>query len=202
MTTPAKVDVPALYERFFRLGGPPRGHEDRPWSYRRKITSLRLGGCLVVAELFRQRRPARVLDLGSGLTSILLRTLAKVEAPETCVVTTDLSPHWLAVTAKELIRDDLDHRNCYLQADFEALELEPFDLIVVDIGDTAYRYGSAQKIAGWLADKGAIVLDDWHLHSYPERMGKALGDLGFLVTVRPDSLDEFGGKVAVAERWT
>lgn len=198
--TPAALDVRALYDRFFELGGPPPRHQDRPWAYRRRSTSLRLPGCLLVADLVRTRKPARVLDLGSGLTSVLLRSLAKHEAPDMCVVTTDLSPHWLAVTVKELIRDGLDYGRCYIQPDFEALTLEPFDLITVDIGDTAYRYGSAEKIAGWVAPGGVIVLDDWHLHTYPDRMGEALARLGFDVTVHHGTLDQFGGKVATAER--
>ncbi|HEX7072249.1 MAG TPA: hypothetical protein VF190_15660, partial [Rhodothermales bacterium] len=54
-----------LYERFFTLGGAPKG-SPRPQQFRRRETSLRFSGCKLLADLIERRRPRRVLDLGTG----------------------------------------------------------------------------------------------------------------------------------------
>lgn len=198
----APADIRAVYERFFELGGPPRHDEARPWRYRRRITSLRLPAALYLAGLVRERRPARVLDLGSGLTSHVLRALMP-EVPGMVVVTTDLSPLWLVTTSRELRRDGLNLEHCHLQDDFEAEcagQLGPFDLVSVDIGDLAYRLALAPKLAGWLAPRGVVFLDDFHAPHYGPTMTKRLESLGFEVRIREETRDEFGGVTATAER--
>lgn len=198
MTAPAatRVDVTALYERFFELGGPPPGNK-RPWQWRRRCTSLRLGGALFLAEAVRRRRPRRVLDLGSGLTTHVLRSLM-AEFPQMEVVTTDTSPMWLACTARELARDGLNEEHCFVHAGFEARERGLFDLISVDIGSCQFRVENAAQFASWLATGGLMVLDDWHMKPYPEFMGAALAALGLAVTPHPETEDD--GFLATAER--
>lgn len=194
------VDIPALYERFFALGGPPPGDEARPWQYRRKCTSLRLAGCEYLATLVRTRQPQRVLDLGSGMTSHVLRALMR-EVPGMHVTTTDTMPNWLATTVAELHRDGLNAVACVTQDDFErdVSSWDAFDLISVDCGNLEYRATLAPKLAEWCAPGGILVLDDWHMEPYPTTMGAALSALGFVVTPRMESLDELGGFVATAE---
>lgn len=192
------VDVEALYKRFFELGGPPAWDVGRPWQYRRRVTSLRMPGMLLLAEIVRARRPARVLDLGSGLTSILLRALI-AEVPGMRVTSTDTWARWLACTEKELARDGLNGERCYLHEDFERVEGERFDLISVDIDRTEFRLGLVPRFQGWLAEGGVIVLDDWGME-FTDAMRDALEAAGFVVTPRPETLDEYGCFMAVAER--
>jgi predicted O-methyltransferase YrrM len=198
VVTEILLDVPMLYEQFFRLGGPPPS--GKPQQYRRRVTSMRLPACLLLAELVRTRRPARVLDLGSGLTSYVLRAL-KTEFPDMAVVTTDTAERWLKCTIAELRRDGMDSAFCFTQAAFEDWkEKGVYDLISVDAGNTAYRFRLAPLLLSWLAPGGVVVLDDWHLEHYAAKMGDLLIGEGFTVTPRPDTLDEFGGFVALAER--
>jgi hypothetical protein len=193
------TDVAALYEQFFALGGPPKG-ATRVWHYRRKITSLRLPACLLLADLIRTRRPAAILDLGSGVTTHVIRVVA-AEVGSVQVVTTDTAPLWLARTIAELRRDEIDPSRCLLQGDFEQWNgNRQYGLICVDYGNTSYRLGAAPKIAQWCAPDGVIFLDDFHNASYAANMTAALTSLGFTVTPRSDTLDEFGGFVALAER--
>ena len=191
------VNIAALYERFFSLGGPPPG--GKPWHYRRRCTSMRLPACELLAELARQRTPRRVLDLGSGLTSHVLRALIP-EVPGMVVVTTDTSPRWLTRTVEELERDHLNTAFCVEQSVFEANPGAPFDLISVDIGDTSYRLTLAEKLTAWLAPKGILFLDDGHIEPAASEMRNRLANLGFRIEVREDTTDEFGGYAVLAHR--
>lgn len=194
MTT---FDVRKMYERFFRIHGAPAG-SDRPWQYRRRETSLRLAGCLVLEQIVNERTPKRILDLGSGLTTHLLRNLAF--PLQATVVTTDTDRKWLNKTIDELHRDGWHSDSCYTQDEFEQHTWPPFDLISVDCGNLTYRATLAPKLAEWCAPGGVLVLDDWHMEPYPQVMGDALRALGFDVTPRADSIDEAGGFLATAER--
>lgn len=195
MTTTA-VDLAALTERFFALGAPPAHDAARPWRYRRRVTSLGWPAVAYLGALVETHRPARILDLGSGLTSLVLRSLSAD------VWTTDTSPGWLTKTLLELQREGLSTDRCYTQATFEQDRASrlTYDLISADIADTGFRRGLAPRLAGWLAPGGRIVLDDWHLPGYAEGMGAALRTLGFAVTAQPDTIDEFGRFVALATR--
>jgi len=193
------MDVVAVYDRFFALGGmPPTDY--RPWQYRRKETSMRLPGCALLASLVRDRRPSRVLDLGSGLTTLVLRELQRQEFPQMIVVTVDTSERWLQTTQTELQRDGLNDEHCYTHAEFDALQWEPFDLISVDEGNLEHRVTIVDALARWCAPRGLLVLDDWKMRDYAQRMTVALTDLGFTVTERYDTMDEFDQFLALAER--
>lgn len=198
MTTLQAVNIADVYARFFALGGAPKGSK-RPWHYRRQCTSMRLAGCELLASLVRTRRPARVLDLGSGMTTHVLRALM-AEDPKMVVVTTDTAPLWLARTMAELHRDGLSEAHCYTQGDFEATDWEPFDLISVDCGDTGTRIKMAVQIADWCAPRGILVMDDWRLGEYPLRMTTCLTALGFRVTEHPETMDQYDNMLATAER--
>lgn len=194
------IDVAVFYARFFEFGGPPRGSK-KPWHYRRRETSLRLAGCELLAQLVRSRRPRRVLDLGSGITTLLLRWLA-TEADDMAVTTTDTSSRWLEVTRAELVRDALPTSRLYLQGEFEqqAGLQNLFGLVSVDVGNLALRLAMAPELERWCAPDGILVLDDFGMGTYAEEMTLALEGLGFIVTPHPDTLDEYGCYMATATR--
>ncbi len=199
------VNVDALYERFFHLGD-PYGRVASPSEagpqFRRKVTSLRLQGCQLLAKLVRERQPARVLDLGSGVTTHVLRALV-AEFPGMVVTTTDHMDHWLARTVLELQRDGLGLDRCFRHDDFlaaQSVNLETFDLISVDTGNTAFRIDMVPELVKWLAPAGILVLDDFGpaMEPYGTNMTAALESRGLAVEYLPDTLDQFDCAVAVA----
>lgn len=151
--------------------------------------------------LVRTYRPRRVLDLGSGVTSHILRALI-AEVPGMQVVTTDASRGWLQTTIMELRRDGLSDAHCFVHDAFEASALanEPFDVISVDIFDTRFRRDLSRKLAQWLAPAGVMLLDDWHKSHYAPTMTARLEQLGLTVEPRVDTRDEWGRFVALAYR--
>jgi len=194
------IDVAAIYNRFFALGGPPSGSV-RPWNYRRKETSLRLVGCQLLVNLVYERQPRWVLDLGSGITSHMLRHAMR-DHPDMIVITTDTHQKWLDMTSAELRRDGLNTEHCYLQSAFESKTWPPFDLISVDSGNLSYRIALAPHFVEWCAPHGILFLDDWRRHDYAVAMEEALIPMGFQVTEHDKTLDEFGMSTATAERVT
>ena len=196
-----QIDLRAVYDRFFALGAPPVQDKDRKWRYRRQVTSIGWPAVRLIGEIVRERRPARVLDLGSGLTTIVLRELAR-EIPGMQVVTTDTSRGWLLKTMLECRRDGLSDRDFFMHGTFEAdpLAREQYDLITVDIADTPFRRALAPKLAKWLAPGGTMVLDDWQIQPYAPTMRVRLEEEGLTVEPKPATADEFGRFVALAYR--
>lgn len=187
-------ELAAIYDRFFALGGPPEWDQARPWRYRRRITSLGWPAAAYLGSLVETYRPGRILDLGSGLTTHILRSLSAD------VWTTDTSPGWLLKTVAELQRDGRATDRCFLHETFaqSPAAAERFDLISVDIADTAFRRSLAPQLARWLAPGGRMVLDDWHMDAYREGMTVALVAAGMLVEPQRETTDEFGRYVALA----
>lgn len=190
--------VRALHDRFFALGGPPTP-KSRAWQFRRRCTSLRLPGCQLLADLVIAHRPARVLDLGSGMTTIILRELQK-EQDDMLVVTTDTSTRWLRTTEAELVRDQLRTDHCFEQDAFIAATWEPFDLVSVDCDNLAYRLSIVPLLVQWCAPRGILVLDDFGMESYAADMTAALSAHGFTITEHHDTHDEYDTWLATAER--
>ena len=191
------MSVAERYHRFFRLGGLPTGRHD-PWHFRRECTSMRLKACVHLVQTILNRNALRILDLGSGITSHMIRSLMPRHA--LTVYTTDLSKRWLDTTVAELVRDKLDIANCMEQTTFDNLRVEPFDVVCVDLGNMDYRVERAPDIARWTANGGIILLDDFGMRDYAERMTSALNAQGFAVAPVWETLDEYDTYMAQAVR--
>jgi predicted O-methyltransferase YrrM len=111
--------------------------------------------CLLL-HLCRTRNPKRILDLGSGFSSYVLRLHAgKVGANVTSI---DTDADWLAKTGKYLAEHGLSNGDLRLLDDFIA---EPaYDLVFHDIGNGALRNKMASFAADHCAPRGVVVFDD------------------------------------------
>lgn len=172
----------------------------------RPSTAMRLNGCRLLDRLVRERQPKMVLDLGSGITSHILRALVS-EFPEMNVVTTDTSIEYLQITVDELQNEGLYHLGCLSQNAFElTIKTNPewagatFDLICVDLGNLDFRVDRAELFASWLSPNGIMVLDDFGMRDYAERMTQRLEHAGLKVSADPSTVDEYGTYLALAER--
>jgi hypothetical protein len=119
------------------------------------------------------------------------------------IVTTDTEAKWLQRTVEELQRDGLPMEHCYTQEDFATWMrsyTNRFDLISVDCSNLDVRVAMAPDLANWCAPDGVLVLDDWHMRDYGQRMTEALRPFGFETHVVYESRDQYDGYVAIAER--
>lgn len=154
----------------------------------------------VVAD--RLERVCRVADLGSGLSSALLRRLAQTLPLE--VWTVDTEWKWLGTTLAELERDGFSTAHCHHLDVFDAMaKLKGyFDVLFVDIGPTGTRVGLAERgrLDFWLAPGGLMLLDDWHMEHYRKAMQPILERQGFTVKPCRGSTDSHGRYLAEARR--
>ena len=124
-----------------------------------------------LACLYLMRKPARILDLGSGFSSfIAARYGAGAE-----VVAVDTDPMWLAKT-----RHYLDGHG--IQVDLRAWEgfTDPglFDVVFVDLGGGTVRDGAIRAACDLVDPNGVIVFDDAHHAGHHESMVRACEDTG------------------------
>lgn len=160
-----------------------------------------------IARTVEERGIRAALDLGSGFSSLLLRSLG-IHA-----VTVDGDEAWLALTRRELERRGMESRLCFTLAEFCArrgiTDAGAYDLVLMDLGPIPWRKGvggaltrveHAPFAASLVAPDGLLVLDDWHQPGYADAMTPVLLGLGFSVVPLPETLDEFGRFAAVATR--
>jgi hypothetical protein len=147
----------------------------------------------------------RVLELGSGFSSTVLRLWQQQAPPVTDVWTVDDEARWLATTRIELAGLGLPVDNLWdfavlLAADPGAFAPGCFGLVFVDLDGTGTRVRHAEQFVKWTAPGGLLVLDDWHMAHYREPMTARLAALGLAVVPVPETTDAYGRYLAWARR--
>jgi predicted O-methyltransferase YrrM len=152
--------------------------------------SLELGAFLCAA--CKSRRPRRVLDLGSGLSSFVLRSYARSNAAVTTVSVDDDSA-WLGKTAQFLDEQGLEKENLLLLQDFLNTRQDPFDLILHDLNFVEVRINYVEAVLDQLAPGGLIIFDDVHKRDYLHSLLKLLRKRpGSCYSLQPVTADQFG----------
>ncbi len=155
----------------------------------------------LVLAIARIRRPRRILDLGSGFTSCVLRAHA-VETGDTTVVTIDDDPAWLERSRAFLEFKRLPTGEMWTWDEFSASAPQPFQLVVHDLGNMSVRAATLPRVIELTTPEGLLVLDDIHhpkAATYAATAAEACRRAGRrLLSVRPLTLDEYGRSAALA----
>jgi predicted O-methyltransferase YrrM len=146
-----------------------------------------------IYRLSKAYRPKKVLDLGSGFSSFVLRKYAK-DNLEVEVFSVDDDEEWLQKTKNYLTTHDLSTRNLFSLDEFIA---EPrrgkFDLILLDLNFVEKRKNYLVFALQLLNEKGVLIFDDAHKVEYLREVKIATkNEAGTLFSVRKQTLDEFG----------
>jgi predicted O-methyltransferase YrrM len=158
--------------------------------------SLELSAFLLA--LARIRRPGRVLDLGSGFTSCVLRTHA-MERGDTEVVTIDDDAAWLERSRAFLQSNRLPTDGMWTWAEFSGSGPQPFELVVHDLGNMSVRAATLPQALELTAPEGLLVLDDVHNASYGASAPAVCRRAGRrFLPARLLTLDQYGRFAAVA----
>jgi predicted O-methyltransferase YrrM len=149
----------------------------------------------VLAKAVRARR---ILDLGSGFSSYVLRLYSMDAGSDVVVHSVDDDRGWLARTGEFLrlsrMREDflLDWQT------FQQLTPIGFDLIFHDLGNTALRLQSLPFVISLLDTRGVLILDDMHKTGagleggYPRLARRAVRQAGLTVLSAPQhTLDRY-----------
>jgi SAM-dependent methyltransferase len=115
----------------------------------------------LVLALCERRDVKRVVDLGSGFTSRVLRDWAR--GRDVTVHSVDDSAEWLEKTRGYLAETGLDdarlhHWEAFAAGDFAGT----FDLVVHDLGFMDTRYRVIETAVGLARPGGLVLLDDMH----------------------------------------
>jgi predicted O-methyltransferase YrrM len=137
-----------LYDRYVRDVSSP--HMAASWESARYLREL----CEAVGA-------RRVLDLGSGFSSVVLRDYAASKR-DVAVVSVDDSPEWLERTRDFLSEHSYATDELQVWSDFAVAPGEPFDLVFHDLASGALRESAMSVAVRCLAPRGVIVFDDAH----------------------------------------
>jgi len=119
-----------------------------------------IGVCAYLYRLCAVVKPTRILDLGSGVSSVVFRLWAARNNRQVEIVSVDTDPEWLAKTRDFIIdREELDPAGLQLLDDGIHGQ---FDLVFHDLANGEIRNRIAGVACEHLAPGGVIVFDDAH----------------------------------------
>ena len=153
--------------------------------------SLDLAAFLSVMCEFVQ--PERILDLGSGFSSVTFRRYASTATRKPTVVSVDDSPDWLDRTRAFLADCGLSTQNLWSWSEFVRQDPRAFDFILHDLGTIALRAETLERVLSLMNAGCPLILDDAHKANYHRYARKLLRRQGFeYAMLRPFTLDRFG----------
>lgn len=170
------------------IANSPRYEPDLRQSYERYVpsvsdevntVSLRLASMLrAVCESV---RPKKVVDLGSGYSSHVLRSYAARAHHPVEVWSVDDNEVWLGRTADFLSAEGLSTDNLCLWSDFIRGGPADFDLVVHDLGVMSTRAKTLDQALHLAGAGGLVVLDDAHFRDYWSVAAERLRELDWPV---------------------
>jgi predicted O-methyltransferase YrrM len=148
----------------------------------------------LLAALLEVHRPQRVLDLGSGFSSYVVRSYGDAGSE---VVSVDDSPSWLGRT-RAYLEGRGSGRGELVDAEWLRTEHPPFDLVFNDIGTMRFRSRWLPAVAGLVAPDGIGLLDDYHKYRY-RRLARAHAAVegARILSLRRWTIDDIGRYAAL-----
>ena len=193
-----KRNHPGLHEDFLRkreglAGRLASFHEEYVSEVSSDIMAASLELSVLLLFLCETLRPKRILDLGSGFSSFVLRHYARSASPTPVVWSVDDSLEWLEKTRSYLASRDVDAKDLYLWDELIRRKPDPFDLILCDLGGFDFRKDTFETVLGLLGNRGALVVDDMHSAEYGLHVRRIVAGSGTEhYSMRRQTHDKFG----------
>jgi predicted O-methyltransferase YrrM len=127
-------------------------------------------------------KPKRVVDLGSGFTSYVLRRYAKAAAAagQPCEVwSVDDHAEWLGRTREYLAEMGQDGSRVMVWGEFIKAAPHDFDLVVHDAGSMQFRADNLGAALDLARSGGLVLLDDVHRFDYRAHALELLAQRGY-----------------------
>jgi predicted O-methyltransferase YrrM len=146
-----------------------------------------------ILEVASEDHAKRLLDLGSGFSSYVLREYA-AGVPDAVAWSVDDDPAWLEKTHAFLVSEGLSTEHLYNRSEFLTLGstngVGTFDLVVHDLSTVRSRHGTIQFVLGLVRPGGALILDDMDVDAYRRHARSELDAAGAKhVDVKDRTLD-------------
>lgn len=143
-----------------------------------------------------EKGATRVLDLGSGFSSYVLRRYA--ESAGAMVTSVDDDPFWLDQTAQFLKKHGFPEYGLMTWDDWIGTD-DIYDVIVHDFSRGADREKSMWTAAERLAPGGVLIFDDANNAGHRAEMGRVAAAHGFeLRDIRDETVDTIGRHALLA----
>jgi predicted O-methyltransferase YrrM len=192
-------DYPALAAESRRVLEPHRREYVSAVSTDLMTVSLELAVFLRV--LCKVRQPLRIVDLGSGFSSFVLRQHASEGSPAPVVWSVDDSPTWLERTREFLTSHGLPDDNLVTWDAFLRRRPRDFDLVLHDLGSPPTRTAALPTALQVCRPGGIVVIDDMHRAWYRPYARRIVRESdGRYFSARKLTIDGLGRYAAVATR--
>lgn len=134
--------------------------------YIKEVSSFQMAAslecCGFLMAAYDYLKPRNILDLGSGISSFVLRKFKHDNGLYTDIWSVDTDEHWLEKSKNFSASRGLDAENFYLWTDIEH-KLKPFDLIFFDMDKSQNRGKYYDTVFRNCAEEGCVVIvDDYH----------------------------------------
>ncbi len=150
---------------------------------------------MLIRVLCERLRPERMIDLGSGFSSFVLRDYSSRIVPRPEVWSVEGDQRWLEETASFLRAHGLPDDQLLTWADFTESSPGRFDFVLADSFRDVDEPGGDNypRFLELLAQNGVLVLDDFQKRSYRVNAYRALRGTGHTLYVLSEyARDSFG----------
>jgi predicted O-methyltransferase YrrM len=142
--------------------------------------------------LCEERKPSKIVDMGSGFSSFVLRHWAKTSGAEVWSIDDDAA--WL-----EKSRDFCRLTNVSVD-NFETWDAfknrdDRFDLVIYDLGRMPCRVTNVEKSFDFLKRNGIMIVDDMHKFNYGKEVRRVIEEKGLTgVDMKASTTDAHEGR--------
>jgi len=166
--------------------------------YRRYVTEVSIPSMAISIELAtfllvtcRLSRPRKILDLGSGFSSVVFLYYAATTTREVDLWSIDDSEEWLARTDRFTRSVGLLPAKLLTWRNFLQEKEERFDLVLHDLGSMKTRLATLPEALGRVDSPGRVVLDDMHKQPYNSAARRVVARRGMrLLSLRAVTFDQ------------
>tara|TARA_R110002020_G_scaffold267101_3_gene482216 strand:- start:4401 stop:4982 length:582 start_codon:yes stop_codon:yes gene_type:complete len=166
-------------------------------AYNEYITSVSNEGmaisqeaCLYILKFCLENKPLKITDLGSGITSYVLRLYQQYSNDDVIVFSVDDDGRWLTKSKEFCNKHNLNNDNFLGNIELLREHENEFDLVIHDYGHMSTRTANVVNAFNLAKIGGTIVFDDCHKESYYTHLKNTLRTLSQEIIELPETEDK------------
>jgi len=152
--------------------------------------------CLYTLQYCLENKPLKIVDLGSGISSYILRLYKKYSSDNVITYSVDDDEAWLAKAKQFAAKYELDCDNFIYDINNIKDGFEEFDLVIHDYGRMPIRTETIIDAYALLKVGGTIIYDDCHKGYYYKLVKQKMQELSQEIIELEETRDE-GGRFSV-----
>lgn len=146
--------------------------------------------CLYILKFCLENKPLKITDLGSGITSYVLRLYQQYSNDDVIVFSVDDDGNWLLKSKEFCNKHNLNNDNFLGNIELLQEHENEFDLVIHDYGRMPTRTANVINAFNLAKIGGTIVFDDCHKKSYYTHIKNTLRTLSQEIIELPETEDK------------